>query len=72
MSNFLDLRCPKCSDQDHLDILAEVWLRVTSDGTDADASADGNHDYTPRSLTRCNSCGHTARLREFETDEVES
>ncbi len=72
MSNFLDLRCPECGDEDHLDILADVWLRVTPDGTDADVSADGHHDYTPRSLTLCNACGHTARLSEFETEEVQS
>ena len=38
MSSFLDLRCPQCGDQDCIDILAEVWVRVTDDGTDADAS----------------------------------
>ncbi len=72
MSNFLDIRCPECGDQDRLDILAEVWLRVTEDGTDADASSDGHHDYTPKNLTHCNACGHTARLSEFDPEETQS
>ena len=32
MSNFLDLCCPKCDDTDRLDVLAEIWVRVTDDG----------------------------------------
>jgi hypothetical protein len=66
MSNFLDLRCPKCGCDDQIDIAATVWLRVTDDGTDADASADGNHEYTPKSLTACAACGHSGRLSAFE------
>jgi ribosomal protein S27E len=30
MSNFFDMRCPKCGDEDHIDIAAEVWVRLAS------------------------------------------
>jgi Zn ribbon nucleic-acid-binding protein len=73
MSNCFDFRCPRCGDEDSIDILAEVWLRVTADGTDADASANGHHEWISKSTAQCAACGHTARLAHFETeDEVQS
>ena len=62
MSNFLDLRCPKCGDQNRIDILAELWVHVAEDGTDARVSGHGGYEYTPKSLTSCRACGHSARL----------
>ncbi|MCW6512517.1 hypothetical protein [Lichenifustis flavocetrariae] len=64
--HFLDLSCMKCGDTDEIDIEATVWIRVTEDGTDADAGSDGHHEYTPRSMASCGSCGHTERLYAFE------
>ena len=66
MSNFLEMRCPKCGDENSLDIAATVWIRVCEDGTDADASRDGSHDYEPHSPARCGACGHCGTVREFE------
>jgi hypothetical protein len=66
MTNFLGIRCPRCGDEDRIDIESTIWLRVCEDGTDADASFNGDHEYTPRSLTHCAACGHTARLSEFD------
>jgi hypothetical protein len=69
MSNFLDLRCPECGDQHRIDILAELWVRVTDDGTDADASGYGDHYYTPESATLCARCGHCDKLKYFHLDD---
>ena len=66
MTNFLDMRCPKCGDEDRLDIQATVWIRVCDDGTDADASRAGTHDYEPGSPAQCAACGHSGTVREFE------
>jgi ribosomal protein S27E len=66
MSNFLDMRCPKCGDEDRLDIQATVWIRVCEDGTDVDAAGDGNHEYEPRSPAQCGTCGHCGTVRAFE------
>jgi hypothetical protein len=66
MSNFLDIRCPACGNTDQLDVQAHVWLRITADGTDADASGIGDHEYTPDSFTVCGAYGHTGELEEFE------
>ncbi len=65
MTNFLDLRCPKCGDAHHIDIEARLWIRVCLDGTDADASHNGDHEYTPRSAALCSSCWHCGTVREF-------
>ena len=66
MANFLDMRCPQCGADDELDIRAELWIRVTGNGTDADASGSGDHEYTPDSTALCGSCGHCGTVREFE------
>ena len=66
MTNFLDMRCPKCGNEDRLDIQASIWIRVCEDGTDADASCDGNQYYEPRSPAQCDACGHCGTVREFE------
>jgi hypothetical protein len=65
MSNFFDMRCPNCGDEDHIDIAAEVWVRLTSDGTDADASGCGDHIYTPESAAECGACGHHGTIAQF-------
>jgi ribosomal protein S27E len=66
MTNFLDMRCPNCGDEDRLDILASVWIRVCEDGTDADASRDGTHDFEPDSPVQCAACGHCGTVWQFE------
>ncbi len=66
MSNFLDMRCPTCGDETAIDIAAIVWIRVCADGTDADASRDGSHDFEPKSPAVCAACGHCGTVREFE------
>jgi ribosomal protein S27E len=66
MANFFDMRCPQCGDEDHIDIHAAVWLRVCDNGTDADASENGDHEFTPDSPALCAACGHCGTVREFE------
>ena len=65
MSNFFDMRCPKCGDEDHIDIVAEVWVRLTGDGTDADASACGDYYYTPKSAAECAACDYAGTVADF-------
>ena len=70
MSNFLDMRCPQCGDDQHLDIQAAVWIRVCADGTDADAANCGDHEFTPDSTACCQSCGHWASVAAFTATET--
>ena len=68
MTNFLDMRCPKCGDQRSIDIQAAVWIRVCRGGTDADAAGCGDHEYTPESTACCGACGHWATVAAFSPD----
>jgi hypothetical protein len=40
---------------------------VTENGTDADLSGNGDHEFTPESWTACGECGEGGELRQFET-----
>jgi ribosomal protein L37E len=66
MSNYFDMQCPRCGGTSQIDILAEVWLRVCVDGTDANASRCGDHHFTPES-TACCGCGHWATVADFDS-----
>jgi hypothetical protein len=72
MSNLFELRCPACGDENQIDIQATVWLRVTENGTDADASENGDHIFTEKSAACCGACGHCATMRAFEPERAAS
>jgi len=63
MSNFFEMKCPKCGDEDHIDIVATLWVRVTNEGTDADASGDSDHEYTPRDAAGYSVCRYNRPSR---------
>jgi len=69
MTNFFDLRCPKCGSTGHIDISASIWVRVTHDGTDPDLSKDGTHEWGDDSPARCAACGHFGKVTAFRQDE---
>ena len=68
MTNFLDIHCPQCQRADRIDIAATLWVRLLADGTDADESRDGSHEYDPRSTATCAACGYSGRLSSFPDD----
>jgi hypothetical protein len=70
MSNTFEMRCPKCGCEDQIDVQAAIWVRLTSDGTDADAAADGGHDWTDDSSATCAACDYTGTVKEFEADDA--
>jgi hypothetical protein len=61
MTNTFDLSCPTCHGGD-LDIQALVWVRLTEDGTDADASHDGGHHSNRDSWFLCRYCARQGRV----------
>lgn len=60
------MRCPKCKSSDSLDIQALVWIRLTEDGTDADASGDGSHHWEDGSSCVCRNCGWKGTAKETQ------
>jgi len=69
MSNTFEMRCPKCGGEDQIDVQAAIWVRLTSDGTDADAAADTGHDWADDSRAVCAACDYTGRVKDFEGEE---
>ncbi len=65
MTNTFDMKCPKCGDEDQIDINAAVWVRLTHDGTDADTSGSGDHEWSDTTAACCGACGHTATVGDF-------
>jgi len=60
------LTCPECKDHSRIDIAALVWVRQTTDGTDADAADDQSHDWDGASPCICRSCGHSGTVTQFQ------
>ncbi|MFT7021363.1 MAG: hypothetical protein ACJA07_000440 [Rhodococcus sp. (in: high G+C Gram-positive bacteria)] len=58
--------CPSCASTDQIDVAATVWVRITDNGTDADASSDGHHEYDGDSAASCGGCRWTGTLREAQ------
>lgn len=61
--------CPSCGQSDEIDISATVDVRLTIDGTDADASSDGSHNWDDDTPCSCANCGHSATVADFTPDE---
>ncbi len=68
--NQFDMACPKCGDEDHIDVAAVVWVRLTDDGTDLDAPKDGSHEWDDNSEAQCVACDYSGKVRDFEPHET--
>jgi hypothetical protein len=68
MSNQFDYRCPKCGDTDQIDICAEVWVRLTEDGSDADLPMKGDHHWDESCIAECGACSHQATVADFDPE----
>lgn len=68
MGNQHGLRCPDCMDDGAIDIQARIWTRISNDGSDADASHDGTHEWDDDSPALCNNCGKEGKVSEFRDD----
>lgn len=63
--NAFALHCPACGDAAHLDIQAQVWVRLTDDGTDADEAHDGSHHWDDESYYFCTRYASSGRVRDL-------
>jgi hypothetical protein len=67
-----EMACPRCGSDEHIDIAATVWVRLTEDGTDADDPADGGHEWDSDSDARCAKCGYSGTVEDFACDPEEA
>jgi hypothetical protein len=66
VSEAWNMRCPSCGKDDELDVQMKVWGRLKCDGTDCDASVDGDHEWSDESLCACGNCGWRGTVAEAE------
>ncbi|KAA0573417.1 hypothetical protein [Azospirillum sp. Sh1] len=57
--------CPKCGQDDCIDVAALVHVRLTGSGSDADLSFDGSHEWDDDSRCCCGACGHGGTVSDF-------
>jgi hypothetical protein len=63
VENFLEMRCPKCGNEDKLDIQVKLWTRVCDDGMDEDAAGvAAAREYQPLSPAICRACDHLGTI----------
>lgn len=66
------LRCPKCKESDKIEIQALVYVRLTPDGTDADISINGDHEWDGSSDANCAGCGYSGVVHDFKTYQCQN
>jgi hypothetical protein len=64
MSNRFNMSCPKCGDEDHIDISGFVTLRLSPTGVEP---RDFEPDCTSENGAECAACGYVGTVKEFET-----
>ncbi len=69
--DYWEMRCPVCGNDGELDIVASVYVRLTTDGTDADESENGNHEWNTESSASCG-CGWEGKVSQLSSAEVQS
>ena len=60
--------CPNCGRDDAIDILAQVAVRLTPEGTDPDEARDGHHEWGDDNSAVCVACEHTGKVEDFRTE----
>lgn len=59
------VECPNCRKNDRIDVVAQQWVRVTHDGTDADLAHDHKQEWDDRSPAHCAACGYYGTVGQF-------
>lgn len=70
--NQFDFKCPKCERDDTIEIAASVWVLLTGDGSDSDASEFGDHEWDDDSAARCADCKWSGKVKDLSEPESES
>jgi hypothetical protein len=66
--NQFAMRCPRCKGSGRVDVQALVYLRLVQDGTDADLSQNGDHEWSAESAASC-TCGFHGTVYDFSTSQ---
>jgi hypothetical protein len=66
MGNRFGYRCPKCGSPAQIEIDALVPVRLTSTGTEGDASNCGPDDWTDENGAGRSACGYSGTVKDFD------
>jgi hypothetical protein len=61
-----EMVCPGCLIDEMLDVTACVLVRLVGNGTDADESVDGSHEWDDTSACQCANCGWHGTVHDAE------
>jgi hypothetical protein len=70
VASYWKMRCPnpECKRDDALDVYATVCVRLMPDGSDADESGDGDHEWEGESGCVCRACNWSGKVCDTEID----
>jgi len=60
-----EMECPECKEDDGIDVSATVDVRLRPDGSDADASRNGDTEWDSKSPASCE-CGYCGLVEDFK------
>jgi len=58
--------CPSCKRDEKIEICANVYVRLTPDGTDIFDVHNGDHEWDNDNTAYCAGCGFAGTVRDFE------
>lgn len=61
------LRCPHCGHTGRIDVEAAVWVRLQLNGSNANVSHDGTHQWDVHSAAYCGNCEFHGIIQDFQT-----
>jgi len=60
-----NMECPKCHDDNHIEVTVKVDAALTEDGTDVFGANCGDQEWDETSPARCNDCYFSGTVAEF-------
>lgn len=66
-----DMNCPKCGRDDGLAVCADIWVRLTPEGTTQPQAVDADPQWNEHHGCICVHCGHAGVVSDFETSRKE-
>ncbi len=59
------MACPNCGDCLRIDVSANIWVRLSPDGSDPYEAKIQDHEWSNDSPAFCGTCGHPGTVATF-------
>jgi len=64
-----EMCCPNCGADSRIDVLAQIWVRLLPNGTDAAQASEASEEWDNNSPCICEHCGHRGTVGDFATGQ---